>query len=73
MKLFSCKTREEINELVKMGAQVNTRHGDESTPLMGYAKSGSGDLVQELVRHHANVDLQDEVKHYYEIDALVDD
>ena len=56
-----------------MGAKVNMRHGDEATPLMGYAESGSGDLVQELVRHHANVDLQDKVEHYHGIDAFVDD
>lgn len=63
MKLFSCKTREEINELIKVGAKVNTRCGDETTPLMRYAEWGSGDLVQELVHHRANVDLQDEVEY----------
>ena len=61
MKLFSCKTREEINQLIRTGAKVNSRRGDETTPLMIHAQSGSLDTVQELLLHYANVDLQDEV------------
>ena len=61
MKLFLCKTREEISQLIKAGAKVNTRHGDETTPIMVHAQRGSIDLVLELLYHHANVDLQDEV------------
>ena len=61
LKLFSCKTREEVSHLIKGGAKVNTRHGDETTPIMIHAQRGSIDLVQELLYHHANVDLQDEV------------
>ena len=47
--------------MIKAGAKVNTRHGDETTPIMVHAQRGSIDLVQELLYHHANVDLQDEV------------
>lgn len=56
-----CKTREEIVQLIKAGAIVNTRRSDETTPLMIHAEKGSLDLVQELLFHDAHVDLQDEV------------
>ena len=47
--------------MIKVGGRVNTRHGDETTPIMVHAQGGSIELVQELLHHHANVDLQDEV------------
>ena len=65
LKLFMCKTREDVGQLVKAGANVNTRHGDETTPLMRHAQSGDKDLVLELLECHANVDLQDEVMYTY--------
>ena len=61
LKLFSCKTREEIGQLIKAGAKVNFRGVNETTSLMTHALNGTLDLVQELLDHHANVDLQDEV------------
>ena len=61
LKLFESKTREEIAQLVKCGAKVNTRRGDQATPLMVHAQKGNFDVVQELLQHFANTDLRDEV------------
>lgn len=66
LKLFWCKTREEVVQLIKVGAKVNTRHSDDTTPLMVHAERGNSDLVRELLLHNAHVDLQDEVSSDYE-------
>ena len=61
LELFTCKTREDIGQLVKAGANVDTRHGDETTPLMRHAQNGNHDLTLELLECNAKLDLQDEV------------
>ena len=47
--------------MVRLGAKVDARRGNETTPIMVHAEGGSLDLVQELLHHNANIDLQDEV------------
>ena len=61
LKLFKSKTREETARLVKCGAKVDTRCGDQTTPLMVHAQQGNYDVVQELLQNFANIDLRDEV------------
>ena len=59
--LFKCTTAEMVQKLVKKGAKVDERRGDGTTPLMVHAEQGSKEVVRELIRQSANVDLQDEV------------
>ena len=59
-ELFTCHTVEGIRRLVKAGAKLDERRGgDGSTPLLLHAGTGNHDVVAELVRLRANVDLQD--------------
>ena len=50
-----------VQKLVKKGAKVDERRGDGTTPLMVHAEQGNKEVVRELIRQSANVDLQDEV------------
>ena len=51
---------EGVRRLVKAGAKLDERRGgDGSTPLLLHAGTGNHDVVAELVRLRANVDLQD--------------
>lgn len=50
-----------VQKLIKKGAKVDERRGDGTTPLMVHAEQGSKEVVRELIRQSANVDLQDEV------------
>ena len=59
--MFICKTAEGVRKLIKEGAKVDERRGDGATPLMVHVESGNKNVVQELINHDANVDLQDEV------------
>jgi len=59
--LFKCTTAEAVQRLVKKGANVDERRADGATPLMVHAELGNGEVVKELIRLNANVDLQDEV------------
>ena len=59
--MFKCTTAEVVQKLVKKGAKVDERRGDGTTPLMVHAEQGSKEVVRELIRQSANVDLQDEV------------
>ena len=63
--LFKCTTAEVVQKLVKKGAKVDERRGDGTTPLMVHAEQGSKEVVRELIRQSANVDLQDEVCKLY--------
>ena len=40
---------------------MDERRGDEATPLMVQVEVGNEEVVKELLRHNANVDLQDKV------------
>ena len=59
--LFKCTTAEAVQRLVKKGANVDERRADGATPLIVHAELGNGEVVKELIRLNANVDLQDEV------------
>ena len=59
--LFKCTTAEAVLRLVRKGAKVDERRADGATPLMVHAELGSAEVVNELIRQNANVDLQDEV------------
>ena len=59
--LFSCTTAEAVQRLVKKGANVDERRADGATPLIVHAELGNGEVVKELIRLNANVNLQDEV------------
>ena len=59
--LFKCTTAEAVQRLVKKGANVDERRADGATPLMVHAELSNGEVVKELIRLNANVDLQDEV------------
>ena len=41
------------------GAKVDTRNGDEATPLISHARQDHLEVVWELIRQRANIDLQD--------------
>ena len=61
--LFKCTTAEAVQRLVKKGANVDERRADGVTPppLIVHAELGNGEVVKELIRLNANVDLQGEV------------
>ena len=56
-----CKTGEEVHKLLRDGGKVDERRGNGATPLMAQAQAGNLEVVQELIRSGANVDLQDDV------------
>ena len=59
-KLFKCRTVEETHKLLKEGVCVDTRGlVNGRTPLIVHTASGNMDIVQELIKWKANVDLQD--------------
>ncbi len=60
--MFTCKTDEDVRALVNRGAKVDERRGDGATPLIVHTEAGNRKVVQELINHDANVDLQDEVR-----------
>lgn len=59
--MFSCKTAERVQQLLKEGAKVNDKRGDGSTPLIAHAESGNLSVVKELISVGANVDEKDQV------------
>ncbi len=50
---------EQLRSLVTNGADVDSRERNGVTPLMAHVEKGGKELVQELIRLRANVDLQD--------------
>ena len=57
-KLFTTTTVEALRALVNKGADVDTREKNGVTPLMVHTEKREKDLVQELIKLRANVDLQ---------------
>ena len=57
-KLFTVATIEGLRSLVNHGADVDTRERNGVTPLMAHAERREKDLIQELIKLKANVDLQ---------------
>ena len=51
-------TVEGLRALVNRGADVDSRERDGVTPLMVHTKKREKELVQEFIKHKANVDLQ---------------
>ena len=58
-KLFACKTTDRVRELVSKGANVDCRQGNGVTPLLIHTDAKEKEIVQELLRQKANIDLQD--------------
>ncbi len=50
---------EQLRSLVTNGADVDSRERNGVTPLMAHTEKGGKELMQELIRLRANVDLQD--------------
>ena len=57
-KLFTATSSEELRALVNKGADVDTREKNGITPLMAHTEKREKELVQELIKLRANVDLQ---------------
>ena len=59
-ELFECKTVEDVHKLLKEGVCIDTRRlVDGCTPLIIHTAAGNKEIVQELIKWKANVDLQD--------------
>ena len=59
--MFSCKTAERVQQLLKEGVKVNDKRGDGSTPLIAHAEEGNLSVVVELLSAGADVDEKDQV------------
>ena len=57
--LFECATTERVHDLIKHGANVDTRKANGSTPLIVQSSAGNKEVVQALIEEKANVDIQD--------------
>ncbi len=58
-KLFRVATVEQVRSLANNGADVDSRDSSGMTPLMVHTDKGEKEIVQELIRLRANIDLQD--------------
>ncbi len=58
-KLFKVTTVEHLRSLANNEADVDSRESSGLTPLMVHTDRGEKELVQELIRLRANIDLQD--------------
>ena len=50
-----------MRRLLKGGASVDERRGDDATPLHVHAESGNNEVVAELLRGNADIDSKDKV------------
>lgn len=57
--MFNCKTVERVRELVVKGVNIDYRHGNGITPLLFHTEAKEKEIVQELLRQKANIDIQD--------------
>ena len=62
--LFTCKSPETLQTLVKEGAKLDGKRGDGATPLIVHTELGNFEVVKVLIELNANVDLQDEVRRF---------
>jgi len=50
-----------VRRLLKRGASIDERRGDDATPLHVHAESGNNEVVAELLRGNADIDSRDKV------------